>query len=105
MLQPLPTVADMGKVALSCHFACDALCAELYDWDEVGRCRPSPQGGKPASLPTPATRGRRLAGVEEWVTGEVSQPRGCERRDERLRLFVEGEKVGCLHLQAHRVVS
>ena len=35
--QPLLTEADVGKVALSCHFACDALCAELYDWDEVER--------------------------------------------------------------------
>ena len=23
----------VGCVALSCHFACDALCAELYDWE------------------------------------------------------------------------
>ena len=30
VLQPLLTAEDMGKVALSCHLACDALCAELY---------------------------------------------------------------------------
>ena len=33
VLQPLLTAEDMAKVVLSCHFACDALCAELYDWD------------------------------------------------------------------------
>ena len=32
--QPLLTSEEMGLVALSCHFACDSLCAELYDWDE-----------------------------------------------------------------------
>ena len=37
VLQPLLTADDVGKVAPSCHFACDALCAELYDWDEVER--------------------------------------------------------------------
>ena len=37
VLQPLLTAEDVGKVALSCHFACDALCAELYDWDEAER--------------------------------------------------------------------
>ena len=37
VLQPLLTEANVGKVALSCHFACEALCAELYDWDEVER--------------------------------------------------------------------
>ena len=35
-LQPLLTDEEMGKVALTCRFACDALCAELYNWDEVG---------------------------------------------------------------------
>ena len=34
VLQPLLTAEEMGKVALTCRFACDALCAELYDWDE-----------------------------------------------------------------------
>ena len=33
VLQPLLTAEDMGKVALSCHFACVALCGELYDWE------------------------------------------------------------------------
>ena len=33
VLQPLLTSEEMGLVALSFHFACDALCAELYDWD------------------------------------------------------------------------
>ena len=37
VLQPLLAAEDMGKVALSCHFACGALCAELYDWDVVER--------------------------------------------------------------------
>ena len=32
VLQPLLTSKKVGCVALSCHFACDALCAELYDW-------------------------------------------------------------------------
>ena len=36
-LQPLLTAEDLGKVALSFHFACDALCGELYDWDEAER--------------------------------------------------------------------
>ena len=31
VLQPLLTSEEVGCVALSCHFACDALCAELYD--------------------------------------------------------------------------
>ena len=29
----LLTSEEMGLVAMSCHFACDALCAELYDWE------------------------------------------------------------------------
>ena len=33
VLQPLLTSEEVGCVALSCHFACDALCAELYDWE------------------------------------------------------------------------
>ena len=32
VLQPLLTSEEVACVALSCHFACDALCAELYDW-------------------------------------------------------------------------
>ena len=32
-LQPLLTEEEMGKAALTCRFVCDALCAELYDWD------------------------------------------------------------------------
>ena len=35
VLQPLLTSEEMGLVALSCHFACDAPCAELCDWDEA----------------------------------------------------------------------
>ena len=35
VMQPLLTSEEMGLVAMSCHFACDALCAELYDWDAV----------------------------------------------------------------------
>ena len=35
VLEPLLASEEMGLVALSCHFACDALCAELYDWDEA----------------------------------------------------------------------
>ena len=37
VLQPLLTTEDVGKVALSCHLACDALCAEHYGWDEAER--------------------------------------------------------------------
>ena len=33
VLQPLLTSEEVGCVALSCHLACDALCAELYDWE------------------------------------------------------------------------
>ena len=33
VLQPLLTSEEMGLVALTCHFACDAFCAELHDWD------------------------------------------------------------------------
>ena len=36
-LQPSLTAQEMGKVALTCRFACDALCAELCDWDEAER--------------------------------------------------------------------
>ena len=32
VLQPLLTSEEVGCVALSCHFASDALCAELYNW-------------------------------------------------------------------------
>ena len=32
VLQPLLTSEEM---ALTCHFACGALCAELHDWDEA----------------------------------------------------------------------
>ena len=32
VLQPLLTSEEVGCVALSCHFACDAFCAGLYDW-------------------------------------------------------------------------
>ena len=32
-LQPLLSSEEVGCVALSCDFACDALCAELHDWD------------------------------------------------------------------------
>ena len=31
-LQPLFHDDDLGRIALSCRFACDALCAELYAW-------------------------------------------------------------------------
>ena len=56
VLQPLLTEADMGKVALSCHFACDALCAELR------RMRlTSP------SLPTPSDD--RCEGSPRWRNG------------------------------------
>ena len=37
VLQLLLTSEEMGLVALSCHFACDALSAELYDWDDLQR--------------------------------------------------------------------
>ena len=33
VLQPSLSAEDMGKVVLTCHFACDALCVELCDWD------------------------------------------------------------------------
>ena len=33
VLQPLLTSEEMGLVGMSCHFACDAPCAELYDWE------------------------------------------------------------------------
>ena len=33
VLQPLLTSEEVGLVAMSCHFACDALCAELYHWE------------------------------------------------------------------------
>ena len=33
VMQPLLMSEEMGLVAMSCHFACDASCAELYDWD------------------------------------------------------------------------
>ena len=32
VLQALLTDEEMAKVALSCRFACDALCAELFAW-------------------------------------------------------------------------
>ena len=35
VLQPLLTSEEICLVALSCHLACDALCAELHDWDEA----------------------------------------------------------------------
>ena len=31
-LQPLLHDDDLERIALSCRFACDALCAELYTW-------------------------------------------------------------------------
>ena len=37
VLKPLLTTEETGKVALSCRFACDALCSELCDWDEAER--------------------------------------------------------------------
>ena len=49
VLQPLLTAEEMGKVSLSCRFACDT--------------RHQLMGGNLASLPTPATFGRRLAGA------------------------------------------
>ena len=33
VLQPLLTSEEVGCVALSCHFACDAPCEELCDWE------------------------------------------------------------------------
>ena len=36
-LQPSLSSEEMGKVALTCHFACDSLCEELYDWDGAER--------------------------------------------------------------------
>ena len=43
VLQPLE---EMGKVELSCRFARDALCAELYDWDEAEQGSPQPAEGR-----------------------------------------------------------
>ena len=56
VLQPLLSSEETGLVALSCHFACDALCAELYDWDEAEHGRP--RGNRRCCRP-PATRGAK----------------------------------------------
>ena len=44
VLQPLLTSEEVGCVALSCHFACDALCAELYDWEAAEHGLPLSRG-------------------------------------------------------------
>ena len=31
VLQRVLSDGDLGKVALTCHFACDSLCEEMYD--------------------------------------------------------------------------
>ena len=62
-LQLSLTAEEVGKVALTCRFVCDALCAELYDWDEVEtrlvstsrgvasrRCRPPATCGRAGRL-------------------------------------------------------
>ena len=33
--QPSLSAEDIGKVALTCRFACDAVCEDLCDWDGV----------------------------------------------------------------------
>ena len=66
VMQPLLTAEEMGKVALSCRFACDT--------------RYQLMGGNLASLPTPATFGRRLVGVGAlgpWRGRSQLEP-GCE---------------------------
>ena len=67
VLQPLLSDEDMGKVALSCRFACDALCAELYALDGdrallvVGSSSDSDEP-EPANMENPL-----LAAIVVWL--------------------------------------
>ena len=66
-LQPSLTAEEMGKVALTCRFACDALCAELYDW-----LNPTCRGWQTAVAADPqARRGGRIGPQRGRLTAGV----------------------------------
>ena len=72
MLQPLLSDEDMGKVALSCRFACDALCAELYALPgdpalSVVGSSSAPDEDEPAHVGNPL-----LAVLVVWLRGRVA---------------------------------